>query len=109
MFRGAFRRSRCVIPASGYYELRPTPTGKRPYYSSARDGSVLSFAGLWEEWRDIGKRREREVVHHHRYCGYTISPGEFTSACRWCSSNSSHGRRRSAQALACKCGRCRRR
>ena len=46
MFRTAFKRSRCVIPASGYYEWKPTPTGKQPYYISARDGSVLSFAGL---------------------------------------------------------------
>ncbi|HET7381410.1 MAG TPA: SOS response-associated peptidase family protein [Pseudolabrys sp.] len=53
MFRDAFRRSRCVIPASGYYEWKPTPTGKQPYYISAADGSVLSFAGLWDEWHDI--------------------------------------------------------
>ncbi len=53
MFRTAFKRSRCVIPASGYYEWKPTPTGKQPYYISARDGSVLSFAGLWDEWHDV--------------------------------------------------------
>jgi putative SOS response-associated peptidase YedK len=53
MFRAAFKRSRCVIPASGYYEWKPTPSGKQPYYISARDGSVLSFAGLWDEWHDI--------------------------------------------------------
>jgi putative SOS response-associated peptidase YedK len=52
MFRTAFKRSRCVIPASGYYEWKPTPGGKQPYYISARDGSVLSFAGLWDEWHD---------------------------------------------------------
>jgi len=51
MFRAAFKRSRCLIPASGYYEWKPTPTGKQPYYISARDGSPLSFAGLWEEWK----------------------------------------------------------
>jgi putative SOS response-associated peptidase YedK len=53
MFRDAFKRSRCVIPASGYYEWKSTPTGKQPYYISAADGSVLSFAGLWDEWHDI--------------------------------------------------------
>jgi putative SOS response-associated peptidase YedK len=35
-----------VIPASGYYEWKATAAGKQPYYISARDGSVLSFAGL---------------------------------------------------------------
>ena len=53
MFRAAFTRSRCLIPASGYYEWKATPTGKQPYYISAHDASVLSFAGLWDEWRDI--------------------------------------------------------
>ena len=53
MFRAAFKRSRCLIPASGYYEWKATPTGKQPYYISAHDASVLSFAGLWDEWRDI--------------------------------------------------------
>ena len=53
MFRAAFKRNRCVIPASGYYEWKPTPTGKQAYYISARDGSILSFAGLWDEWHDI--------------------------------------------------------
>jgi putative SOS response-associated peptidase YedK len=53
MFRAAFKRSRCVIPASGYYEWKPTSSGKQPYYISASDNSVLSFAGLWDEWQDI--------------------------------------------------------
>jgi putative SOS response-associated peptidase YedK len=52
MFRAAFKRGRCMIPASGYYEWKPTPSGKQPYYITARDGSVLSFAGLWDEWHD---------------------------------------------------------
>ena len=42
-----------MIPASDYYEWKATPTGKQPYYISTADGSVLSFAGLWDEWQDI--------------------------------------------------------
>ncbi len=53
MFRTAFKRSRCLIPASGYYEWLTTATGKQPYYYTARDGSPLTFAGLWEEWKEI--------------------------------------------------------
>jgi putative SOS response-associated peptidase YedK len=52
-FRDAFRRSRCIVPASGYYEWRKvqerTP-GRQPWYISAADGGVLSFAGLWDTW-----------------------------------------------------------
>jgi putative SOS response-associated peptidase YedK len=53
MFRSAFKRNRCLIPASGYYEWQKTPTGKQPYYYTARDGSPLTIAGLWDEWKDI--------------------------------------------------------
>jgi len=53
MFRAAYKRSRCIVPASGYYEWKATPTGKQPYYISAADGSVLSLAGLWDEWHDV--------------------------------------------------------
>ena len=52
MFRDAFRRSRCIIPASGYYEWQAVNGAKQPYYYSAADCSVLSIAGLWDQWRD---------------------------------------------------------
>ncbi|NNE86346.1 MAG: SOS response-associated peptidase [Alphaproteobacteria bacterium] len=53
-FRQAFRRRRCLIPASGFYEWqKPTgekgPNGpKQPFWISAADGGLLTFAGLWE-------------------------------------------------------------
>jgi putative SOS response-associated peptidase YedK len=57
MFRDALKRSRCLIPASGYYEWQKTPTGKQPHYYTAHDGSPLTFAGLWDEWKDIETRQ----------------------------------------------------
>jgi putative SOS response-associated peptidase YedK len=52
-FRGAFRRTRCLIPASGYYEWQHTAGGgKQPWYFTRRDGEPLTFAGLWDEWKD---------------------------------------------------------
>ena len=56
MFRDAFRRGRCLIPVSGYYEWVGTPTGKQPYYYTSRDGSPLTIAGLWDEWKDVETR-----------------------------------------------------
>jgi putative SOS response-associated peptidase YedK len=53
MFRAAFKRNRCLIPASGYYEWKGTETGKQPYYFSTENGSPLTVAGLWDEWKDI--------------------------------------------------------
>jgi putative SOS response-associated peptidase YedK len=52
-FREAFKRTRCLIPVSGYDEWQDTPSGKQPYYFTARDGSpALTLAGIWDEWRD---------------------------------------------------------
>ena len=52
MFRDAFRRHRCIVPASGYYEWLKRPDGKQPYFISAADGKALSFAGLWDRWKN---------------------------------------------------------
>lgn len=52
-FRDAFKRTRCLIPISGYYEWQDTPNGKQPWYFTARDGSpALTTAGLWDEGHD---------------------------------------------------------
>src|SRR5262249_3977217 len=52
MFRDAFKRHRCIIRASGYYEWLKKPDGRQPYFISPADGSVLSFAGLWDRWKN---------------------------------------------------------
>jgi putative SOS response-associated peptidase YedK len=52
VFRDAFKRTRCLIPASGYYEWQDTPEGKQPYYFTRRDGQPITIAGLWDAWRD---------------------------------------------------------
>ena len=52
IFRESFKRNRCLIPASGYYEWQDTPQGKQPYYFTRRDGAPVTIAGLWDRWRD---------------------------------------------------------
>src|SRR5262249_13687495 len=48
----SFKRNRCLIPASGYFEWHTVGKDKQPYYFTPRNGSVLTFAGLWETWKD---------------------------------------------------------
>jgi putative SOS response-associated peptidase YedK len=50
-FRDSFRRRRCAIPATGYYEWRAEEGGKQPYFLTAASGEPLLFAGLWASWR----------------------------------------------------------
>ena len=53
MFRDAFKRRRCIIPASGFYEWTDEPHGKQPHLFTAADGSpILAMAGLWDRWRN---------------------------------------------------------
>jgi putative SOS response-associated peptidase YedK len=53
-FRDAFRTSRCLIPATGYYEWA-TSLGiyspKQPFYITSERGEPLSIAGIWSTWR----------------------------------------------------------
>jgi len=49
-FRAAFRRRRCLVPASGFYEWQARPGGKQPWYIRPRAGALFAFAALWERW-----------------------------------------------------------
>lgn len=49
-FRAAFKRRRCLVPISGFYEWQKLAKGKQPYYITARDEQPLAVAGLWEYW-----------------------------------------------------------
>jgi putative SOS response-associated peptidase YedK len=53
MFRSAFKRTCCTVPASGYYEWRAAEGGKQPYVTNAANGAVLSIAGLWDQWKSL--------------------------------------------------------
>ncbi|MBP6010622.1 MAG: SOS response-associated peptidase [Alphaproteobacteria bacterium] len=52
MFREAFKRRRCLIPASGYYEWQDTPTGKQPWFFSPASAPLFLIAALWETRKD---------------------------------------------------------
>jgi putative SOS response-associated peptidase YedK len=53
-FRAAFKRRRCLIPASGFYEWQQKNGRKQPMFihpapDEGQDG-LFSLAGLWEVW-----------------------------------------------------------
>jgi putative SOS response-associated peptidase YedK len=52
-FRTPFKRRRCLVPATGFYEWQKPVGGKGskiPYYIFRRDEGLLCFAGLWDHW-----------------------------------------------------------
>lgn len=53
-FRAAFKKRRCIVPASGFFEWKTLADGKRPYRIKPADAPLFGFAGLWEVWRSPG-------------------------------------------------------
>jgi putative SOS response-associated peptidase YedK len=51
-FRAAFKRRRCLVPISGFYEWQKVEgsRAKRPHYIAPADGEPWLVAGLWEVW-----------------------------------------------------------
>ena len=54
LFRGALARTRCLIPATGYFEWRANPdgAGKTPMHIQLKSGEPFAFAGLWTVGKD---------------------------------------------------------
>ena len=75
-FRDSFRKRRCLIPASGFFEWKKEGKAKQPYLLRLRDGAPFAFAGLWSRWREPG-RGEEGVVDS---CAIvTTSPNELAA------------------------------
>lgn len=71
-FRDAFRRRRCLVPATGFYEWKAVPGTKKriPVHFGLSSGEPFSMAGLWEEWTPPGG----ETVHS--FTIITTAPNE---------------------------------
>jgi len=50
-YRAAFKRRRCLVPASGFYEWKKGASGKTPHFITTADESPFAIAGLWETWQ----------------------------------------------------------
>jgi len=51
LFRTPFRRQRCLIPATGFYEWEHRGKQKLPYNIHLPGDQPFAFAGLWDTWR----------------------------------------------------------
>ncbi|MBD3318339.1 hypothetical protein GF342_00335 [Candidatus Woesearchaeota archaeon] len=50
-FRTSFKKRRCLIPATHFYEWKKTTSIKKPFAIHLKSKELFSFAGLWDEWK----------------------------------------------------------
>lgn len=52
-WREPFKKRRCLVPASGFYEWQKIDAKtKKPFAITLTDSSLFAFAGLWDAWKD---------------------------------------------------------
>jgi len=63
LFRDAFAKRRCLIPADNFYEWKSLPgqKQKQPYAIARADGNPMALAGLWETWHDPESDTDRRT------------------------------------------------
>ena len=49
-FRSAFKKRRCLVIATGFYEWQRQGPVKQPMWIGLRSQQPFAFAGLWEHW-----------------------------------------------------------
>ena len=55
LFREAFAKRRCLIPATGFYQWQQREDGKQPYRFRRKDLEPFAFAEIWEFARLAGE------------------------------------------------------
>jgi putative SOS response-associated peptidase YedK len=72
-FKAVFKKHRCIIPMSGFYEWRAAQADgpvnakgkplKQPMFIHRVDGEPLAVAGVWSAWRDKAGPRDAPWLH----------------------------------------------
>jgi len=63
MWRGPFKRSRGVVPATGFFEWKKADGTKQPMYITPKDGQGFMFAAVYDSWiNEHGETVESEYV-----------------------------------------------
>ncbi len=81
-YRASFKRRRCIIPATGFYEWKVVGKDdkgkprKQPMFIHRGDGEPLAIAGLWERWRGPDKDWDEAL---HSATIVTTSANDFMS------------------------------
>ena len=56
LYRTPFKKRRCLVPASGFYEWQKRADSKQPFYFHLTNREMFNFAGLYDIWYDADKQ-----------------------------------------------------
>ena len=70
-YRKPFRKQRCLVPATGFFEWDKTQKPSVPHYFYLKDGPIFAFAGLYDSW--IDPKTKQEI---HSYTIITIKANQ---------------------------------
>lgn len=62
MWKKPIMHRRCLVPADGFYEWKKIDSTKQPYFIHLNEGSLFSFAGIWETWKHDGKEWQTYTI-----------------------------------------------
>jgi putative SOS response-associated peptidase YedK len=90
MFRRAFARHRCILPADGFYEWKVLAQGKQPWFIRPGDDSLFGFAAIYEDGNELtGNRPSCAIITTqanalmqtiHERMPVILDPGDYA---RW--------------------------
>jgi putative SOS response-associated peptidase YedK len=72
-YREAYRRRRCVVPVSGFFEWPKGSHLNQPHYFTRADEEIMCLAGLWERW-DKGEGELETFTVITTEANETVSP-----------------------------------
>ena len=75
-YKDAFKRKRCLILATAFYEWTGEKGQKTKWRITVKDEPLFAFAGLWEWWRDPSKPSEPGI---ETYTILTTEPNDLLS------------------------------
>jgi len=86
-YREPFKKRRCLVPASGFYEWkRLDEKNKQPFAFDLLNGRMMAFAGLWDGWKDSANGQWLQI---HDRMPVILHPSDYD---RWLDRDSDPGR-----------------
>jgi putative SOS response-associated peptidase YedK len=77
-FREPYKRQRCVVPVSGFYEWARRQGHKQAYLFRSAENTGLLLAGLWDRWQGVDDAGQSHSIDSFTILTTSASPSMQT-------------------------------